>query len=235
MNLAFVVPFRDRGLDPLRKANLDTIEAYLQSLNLGPVYICTDGRTGNAKFNRSAAYNAGARIADADTICYYESDVIVPKHQIIAGTEQAEAETGLVVPFTTYRYLSPEDSQQVRDGADPLQFTPEYTMDNGTSIGACNILTNESLQAMGQWPEEFEGNGYDDNAVVRALEVTCQPTRYIDGPLSHLFHQPAWYGLSRAQVPAEDRAATERNRRRYNRYLRARTPDDIRHLTTGGR
>jgi len=235
---AFVVPFRDRGRDELRSANLKTIVAYLESLDLGPVYVVSDGREGDAAFCRHAAYNAGGAQAfanGAETICFYESDMIVSREQLVEGIRMASESMGLVVPFTQYRYLSPEDSEKVRNGEiDPFTCRPEYTMEDGESIGAINILSRESIEAVGQWDTVPDGNGFDDNMMERAFEVCCgQATRYITGPATHLFHRPAWYGLRRAEVTAEDKAATMRNKRRYRQYLRATTPEQIRALTMG--
>lgn len=234
MKNAFVVPFRDRGRDPLRPANLSAIRQHLESLNLGPVYIVSDGRAGDENFARHIAYNEGGRQAfgnGAETICFYESDMIVSRDQLVDGITRAASAPGLVVPFTQYRYLTPEDSERVRAGANPFNCTPEYTMDNGRSIGAINILSRQSIEAVGQWDTVPDGNGYDDNMMHRAFEVCCGPTRYVDGPATHLFHQPGWYGLPRAELTVADRAATTANKNRYRRYLQARTPEQIRRLT----
>lgn len=236
MTNAFVIPWRDRGRDALRPANLATVRAYLDSLDLGPVFVVSDGRTGDASFCRHHAYNTGGDMAfnaGAETVTFYESDMIVHRDQLVDGIRLAAEEPGLVVPFTQYRYLSPEDSEKVRAGADPFTFKPEYTMDNGSSIGAINILSRESIEAVGQWDTVPDGNGYDDNMMHRAFEVCCGPTRYVEGPAAHLFHHPGWYGLPRAELTDEDRAATARNKARYQKYLRARTPEQIRALTMG--
>lgn len=237
MKNAFVVPYRDRGRDPLRPANLKAIVGYLEALKLGPVIVASDGRDGDRSFCRHIAYNTGGEQAftnGADIVTFYESDMIVSRQQLVEGIQLAAEKPGLVVPFTQYRYLTPEDSEKVRtEAADPFAFTPEYTMDNGQSIGAINILSRESIEAVGQWDTVPDGNGYDDNIMHRAFEVCCGPTRHIEGPAAHLFHHPGWYGLPRAQVTAEDRRATERNKRRYRQYLKARTPQRIRELTAG--
>lgn len=234
MTNAFVVPWRDRGRDALRPANLAAIRKYLEGLDLGPVIVVSDGREGDMSFCRHIAYNEGGRQAfgeGADVVTFYESDMIVGRDQLVEGIRLAAENPGLVVPFTQYRYLTPEDSDKVRAGADPFAFTPEYTMDNGRSIGAVNILSRESIKAVGRWDTVPDGNGYDDNMMHRAFEVCCGPTRYVEGPAAHLFHHPGWYGLPRAELTDADRAATEANKARYQRYLAAETPDQIRALT----
>lgn len=233
---AFVVPWRDRGLDPLRRENLEYVLTYLDRLSLAPVHVVNDGRSGLEPFCRHAAYNHGAYLAredGCDTVVYYESDIIVDPDQLLAGVNLSLEAPGLVVPFTTYRYMSPETSEFIRVGGDVSLCEPESTMENGTSIGACNILSMESLDMVGQWATEFAGNSYDDRAMERAFEICCGPTRYIEGGLDHLYHQPAWYKAARAEVSAEDKAVTLRNKARYQLYKNATTPEQIRALTSG--
>lgn len=235
---AFVIPWRDRGRDELRPANLDRILRYLESLDLGPHFVVSDGRSGDENFCRHIAYNRGGRMAfewGADVVTFYESDMLCPKRQLEDAIDLAALTPGLVVPFTEYRYLTPEDSELVRQGIkDAADCVPEYTMANGKSIGAINTLSKVSIEAVGQWDEVPDGNGYDDNIMEHAFKVCCGPTRHVEGPASHLFHRPGWYGLPRSEVTDEDRAATERNRQRWLRYRRARTPEQIRRLTSGG-
>lgn len=223
MKTQVVIPFRDRGIDPLRALNLKRVIEHWDQ----PVLVVDDGRT-EGQFNRSAAYNRAAR-TDADVFVFAESDMLIDHQQITDGITLAAAELGLVVPFTQYRYLSPHDSERVRNyDADPMWCTPSTVMDNGTSIGAINIVSTETLQAVGQWDEHFNGSWYDDRAMCRAFEICTQPTRYITGPAYHLFHQPGWKG---DHLTAEDKAATQANKARWKRYRQAATPEQIRALT----
>ena len=236
MRNSFVVAFRDRGTDPLRKANLDYVLDYVASLNLGPIHLVDDGRTGSEQFNRHKAYNTGARLAfaDADVVTFYESDMIVSRDQLVQAINLATQTPGLVVPFNQYRGLSEADSEQVRAGADPHQFHPELEIPNPRRswlrTGPLNVISKETLNRVGQWDESFAGSNWDDRAMNRAFEVCCQPTRHINGPAHHLWHLPAHTG---AHLTAEDRAAKRANHRRFLRYQRARTPGQIRELTTG--
>ena len=222
MKTQVVVPFRDRGIDPLRALNLKRVLEHW-----GPqVLVVDDGRT-EGQFNRSAAYNRAR--SNADVFVFAESDMIIDHKQIADGVELAATEPGLVVPFTQYRYLSPRDSERVRShDIDPMWCTPSTVMDNGTSIGAVNIVSTETLHAVGRWDEHFDGAWYDDRAMCRAFEICTQPSRYITGPAYHLFHQPGWKG---DHLTEEDKAATARNKARWKRYRQATTPEQIRALT----
>ena len=228
--VAVIIPFRDRGTDPLRPANLKRVLHEWRTFRGMPKPIVEhDGQVG--QFNRSKAYNRGIESTVwADIFIFTESDMLIDPRQLREAVELA-AEPGLVVPFTEYHYLSRRDSERVRRfEVEPADCTPESVMSNGTSIGAINILSRETLEAVGQWDEQFEGSWFDDRAMCRAFEICTQPTRYVQGPAYHLYHQPGWEG---DHLTAEDKAATERNRQRWKLYQRAKTPQRIRELTSG--
>lgn len=233
-HVAFIIPFRDKG-DPRRKANLETVLAHLDTLNLGTVHITGDGKDG--PFNRCAAYNAGRAAHPADVYVWHEADMIVPKGQLSAGIRHATTNPGLIVPFTHYQYLSPEDTDKVNAGADVTDFTPEWAMPDGASIGAVGITSETTMQAVGQWDETFSGWGFDDNAMFHAFNVHT-PTTWVDGAAWHLYHTPGWspevFATPHAKpVPPEEAAATEANRQRLGRYRQSTTVDEVRKLTAG--
>lgn len=230
MNIAVLIPFRDRGKDPNRPANLRRVLMGMEGLYR--IHVVDDDRSGYESFNRSAAYNRGADMVDADVLVYCESDLLVDALQIREAVALASSAPGLVVPFSRFMAITPEDSVRVRD----LELEPEEAVSHQVrgdrqSIGAVNVVSRESLSLIGQYDESFEGAWYDDDAMCRAFEVCCGPTRFIDGPGYHLYHLP---GASGDHLTAADRAATERNKARYQLYQLATTPERIRELTAGG-
>ncbi|MGP3708501.1 glycosyltransferase family 2 protein [Gordonia paraffinivorans] len=235
MNLDFtvIIPHRDRGQDWRRPANLYSAVQWWAAHGIEPIVV-SDGRTGTAQFNRSAAYNRGIRAADTNILVFSEADLLVPIDQIHEGVRLAAEKPGLVVPFSRFMAMTEADTNLVRGRRlHPANAEAHQVRGDRQSIGAVNIVTRESVAMIGRFDEQFEGHGYDDDATELAFRICCGPTRFVDGPGWHQHHLPgAFYATP--ESTAEDRAATERNRRRYNRYLRARTPDDIRALTTGG-
>ena len=235
---AVIIPWRDRGRDPLRPANLSrVIDHWEQIIDHweccdASLIVSDDGREGEASFCRSEAYNRGAAATDAEVLIFTESDMLVPFSQIYAAVDLAIRRPGLVIPFNLYCHLTPEDSWEVRNyRADPHFYTPEWTMDNGRSIGAINVMSRNTLELTGGYDTQFEGSWYDDNAAKIAFDICAGPTRWIDGPAFHLYHLPGYTG---SHLTAEDRAATARNKHRLLQYRRARTADQIRVLVHGG-
>ena len=224
---AIIIPFRDRGLDPRRSANLEAVQRWWKP-SAWDVLVVSDGRTGDEQFNRSAAYNLGAQQTDADVLVYTESDMLLGFDQIAHAIELAATAPGLVVPFTQYRYLGEADSVQVRSTLQPDGFRPESVMDNGRSIGAVNVVSRETLDLIGGgYTERTEGNWYDDNIMHRAFDVCAGPTRWVDGPAWHLFHLPGHKG---DHLTEADRAATARNKALWQQVRAASTADEVRAL-----
>ena len=230
MTVAVVVPYRDRGIDPLRSANVITTGQWWRDFGDELIFV-SDDRFGDAQFNRSAAYNKGCALTEADVFVFAESDMLVPLQQVQEAVELAESAPGLVVPFTDYHYLSERDSRDVRVGyAQPQDCLPESIRGGGASIGAVNVLSRETLTTVGGWDEVFEGSWYDDTAMRIAFDVAAGPTRWVSGPGYHLYHLPGWTG---SHLTNEDRAATEANKQRLHLYEQAETAQRIRELTGG--
>lgn len=222
---AVLIPFRDRGIDPLRQANLDRVLDWWADSPWTP-HVVGDGREGDAQFNRSAAYNRGVAHVSADVYVFTESDMLIPVEQVAAAAEMAAETHGLVVPFTEYHYLSEDASEAVRTGASgPRDFDAERVKGGGRSIGAVNVVSRETLALVGGYTERTEGNWYDDDIMGHAFEVCAGPTRWVDGPAWHLYHLPGWKG---DHLTVEDRAATARNRTLWRSVRRLTDPDAVR-------
>src|SRR3954465_15985415 len=110
MNVAIVIPFRDRGNDPLRPANLRRVSEHWDGCDV-PVWLSDDGRVGDAQFNRSQAYNRGARFVDADVVVFAEADMLVSYSQIRQAVAMAAAAQGLGGPLIPYPHPTPQDSR----------------------------------------------------------------------------------------------------------------------------
>lgn len=240
MNVAVIVPFRDRGGDPCRRQNLDRvlmqwwswIEALATLDGSRPyLFVVDDGRTGSAQFCRSAAYNRGVALSDADIYVFAESDMLIGLQPIRDAIKLATDGLGLAVPFTQQEMLSPTDSEKVRAfRKSPEECTPiPHPYGGHNNYGCINVLSRATLQAVGQFDPLFDGNGHDDAAMWRAFEIAAGPTRFVEGGASHLWHVE---GI-RPGASLAEKAATERNFRRMQLYMSAKTPEEIRHLTSG--
>lgn len=233
MKTVVVIPFRDRGLDPLRLANLAYVADYWTGYSL-EVQVVSDGRSGDAPFNRGAAYNrAIAQASDADMFIFAESDLIVDFDQIRRAIEMASEAPGMVVPFSWFMAIGEEDSARIR----AYEMYPENALAHPVkghrgSIGAVNVASRRTLDEVGGWDEVTEGWGYDDDIMKIAFDVAAGPTRFVEGSAYHLYHLPGGFG---SHLSHSDKVATVKNRLRLRQYRRAKTPEQIKELITQGR
>ena len=225
------IPFRDRGLDPRRGANLAVVQAWWYTHGFEPC-IVDDGLEGDAQFNRHRAYNrAVSGNPDVDVFVFTEADMLIHPDQIHESLRVAQEHPGLVVPFTQYRYLSDSTTGIIRDAYNDFaeadlvdwwsrtpdnafsvfQFDPEAVMDNGDSIGAINVVSRETLDLTGGFTEATSGNWYDDNIIEEGFKaLTGHSTRWVTGSAVHLYHLPGWKG---DHLTEADKAATRHNKK----------------------
>jgi len=225
-----LIPFRDRGTDWRRAANLEASLQWWRARGINPVVV-DDGLAGDAQFNRSRAYNRGAELSKADILCYIEADLLIPVNQLYDAVRLASQGPGLVVAFSKFLAMIERDTELVRAGfIPPVQACAQQMRGDNQSIGAANIVSRRSLEMTGGFDENFSGHAYDDDATELAFRICCGPTRFVNGPGYHMYHLPgALYG----SASEADLAATERNRQRFELYKQAKTPDDIKNLITG--
>lgn len=246
-----VIPFRDRGTDLRRGANLTIVMAWWWAHGFTP-QVVDDGLDGDAPFNRHRAYNrAVARFPETDVFVFAEADMLIPPSQIKQAVQLASQQDGIVVPFTTYRYLSDATTGVVRDGYHEMEPKPlaewwslapnhsaslftmnaESVMEHGKSIGAINIMSRSTIETCGGFTEATHGNWYDDNIIEEGYAfLTGQKTRWVEGPAVHMYHLPGWTG---DHLTDADRAATAMNRsllRAMRRNIRLRAKGAVRHL-----
>lgn len=246
-----IIPFRDRGIDPRRAANLEIVQAWWYTHGFDP-QVVSDGLFGPAQFNRHRAYNrAVERFPETDVFIFTEADMLIHPKQIIKAVDAAMDKPGLVVPFTQYRYLSDQRTAILRDmfhdrstgdiagwwsmdvesPGSVFSAKPESTMDNGKSIGAVNVVSATTLKITGGFTEATRGNWYDDNIIEEGFAfLTGNKTRWVDGPAVHMYHLPGHKG---DHLTAKDREATERNKnilRGMRQDIRMRRAPRVRQL-----
>ena len=230
MKPAVIIAFRDRGLDQLRSANLVRVAEHWAQYDC-EILVVSDGREGDAQFNRSRAYNRAVEQTDAEVLVFTESDIIISHEQIDRAVKLAADAPGMVIPFSWFMALSEEDSERVRDHQiDPVDCEKHPVKGHRGSIGAACVVSRDSYQVVGGFDEKFEGAWYDDDAMKIAFDVAAGPTRWVEGSAYHLYHLSGGTG---AHLSRKDREATARNRLRLRLYQQAKTPGRIRELTGG--
>lgn len=230
MKIEVFIPYRDRGRDPLRPANLKRVLQHWSTFR-APVAITTDGLDGDSQFNRSESYNRAIQSSGADVFVLTESDMLIDFSQIETAITWAVESPGLVVPFTARHEHNATNSERIRAyQAEAKDCRAPVVKPKPRRTGAINVISRDTYNAVGRYDSCFSGSWFDDRSMHIAFDICAAPTRWVDGPGHHLYHLPGYTG---SHLTPEDKAATEANRQRFRQYQRARTPERIRELTSG--
>lgn len=222
MRGVFLVPRRDGD------ATRDLTWAWLRAW-IGehlPEFEVFEGHHDDGLFNRSAAINRAAGLADWeradpwDVAIIIDSDVICDPDRVRAGVALA-LETGrMVLPFDHRKDLSASGSQSVMEGfAGNWKRFVKHTY---TSMVSGVVIVSRTLwNEVGGFDEGFVGWGYEDNAFAAACQTFAGgPEIKMPGELWHLWHPTATEGKRGTETHA-------RNKARSDLYLRARGDRDV--------
>lgn len=139
------------------------------------------------RYSRSAAFNAGARMARGRLLVFHDNDMLVPSRY---GSELAarHAEGYEVVNLKRFVfYLSAEHSTRVlTDGPPFTGCAPEAVVQN-LEAGGSLAVDRAAFDEIGGFDESFEGWGGEDTELWdRALTRRCWEYGYL--PIVHLWH-----------------------------------------------
>jgi Glycosyl transferase family 2/Capsular polysaccharide synthesis protein/N-terminal domain of galactosyltransferase len=144
-------------------------------------------------FERARSLNTGSALAECDLVLWIDNDLLMaPEFVTRAAAEIRDRELDYLLPYSHIRYLSPADSDGVRQGVrNPDDCAPVRVWRPAREVcGAAGLVRREFLERYGGLPEEFRGWGGEDNAwwvkarLLGRADVTGRP----DQPLYHLFH-----------------------------------------------
>jgi hypothetical protein len=194
--------------------------------NLG--YEIVEGHHDVGLFNRSAAVNRAARLADWehvqpwDVAVIIDADVICDPDHVRQAIARAHETGRLTMPFTVRKDIDRPGSDAVMGGF--RGNWSRYVHKSYTDMcSACIVVPRRLWDAVGGFDESFVGWGFEDNAFAAACETFAgAPIDKLPGELWHLWHETAREGK-------RGTATHTRNGRRAGLYLEAKgNPDAIR-------
>lgn len=165
--------------------NIPKIERFLPSW---VKYVFQESQGGNDGYNRSAAFNLGAKHARGRILLLHDNDMLVPTlycKEIEAITQ--EGYDALNIKRYVF-YLSKEDTQKVIESIMNLRLcTPLYIVQN-LEAGGSMAITRDAYMRVGGMDENFIGWGGEDNELWKRCSVL---KRWIWGytPVIHLWHE----------------------------------------------
>jgi SAM-dependent methyltransferase len=148
---------------------------------------------GQGSFHKARVINTALPLAGCDLVLWLDNDLILPEGFLPAAvTELRERGLDCLIPWTSIRYLSREDSIRVqRDQVAPASCRPAQTF--WSRRGACGgavLVRRDFLERSGGLCEAFRGWGGEDNAWFHTAGVFGRAaiTRRTDHHLYHLYH-----------------------------------------------
>jgi Glycosyltransferase like family 2 len=191
VSVAVVIPWSNRGIVPAERSRaLGFVLAYYNECFPGfPLRIATDD---GLPFSRARAVNRAVDSLgdDVDTIVINDADALVPSEQLSEAIEDAQTLAGFVQPFTIYRKLSQEDTEDLQRWQKALAY-PHYRYEFEQEVtfnqSVC-VVSYAHWMETGGYDERYVGWGYEDLDLEKRMLV---PLRRIEGPLVHLWHPPA--------------------------------------------
>lgn len=185
MKTVVLIPYREQG--GRRRDLLDHVEARWREAGFDVFVGFESDVTG--PFNRSAAINDAARRAgDWDVALIVDADTIVPPHQAAEAVELAAEHGVMVLAFAQFVPLSEAMSDKILDGFNGFWGPPkglDWTC--SSAIAVSRTLWDD----VGGFDDGFVGWGFEDVCFALACDAIGGPRMRVDGPVWHLWHQPA--------------------------------------------
>lgn len=144
-------------------------------------------------FHKTRAMNAAIPLLRTARLLWLDSDILTT-HKFIAGAidEMDSRSLDCLVPWTTVRYLSEEDSAEIAAGRrDPAECRPPFTLySRNHGCGGAIFVRTEFVKRMGGMREEFHGWGREDGAFFAMAKTLGRSavTNRDDVHLDHLDH-----------------------------------------------
>lgn len=138
-------------------------------------------------FSRAASLNLAAIEHPADVYVIADADTLVDGRQVAEAVALAGAEPGIVLAYSTFRYLSRRGTKAVLGGyRGPWEPLTEWSLD--WTVSSCLAVSAATWAAVGGFDDRFRAWGGEDVAFVHACETLAGPTRRILGSVWHCWH-----------------------------------------------
>lgn len=235
MRAVLLVPRRNDG------GHRDRLWAYCRARweRYMPDLAIYEGHHTDGLFNRSAAVNEAARLADQDgrwdVGIVIDSDVFLRVSDVRAAIDRA-VETGRVTwPHTRWRELRQDWTMRVL--AEPMDLGPEPSRDamdllvgvtNPISWSCCIVIPRAVWDDIGGFDERFRGWGWEDMAF-QSLITGLYGYERLGGDVLNLWHERSPERIVKGQPRSTASEAYITNARLGRRYMMAARRDHYVH------
>ena len=144
-----------------------------------------EGKTG---YNRSKAFNDGARLARGRILLLHDNDMLVPKDYLARILEKIKLGYQVINPKRYIFYLSRLHSNLIITNQTSIDAEPALAIVQNLEAGGSMAITRDGYWEIGGMDESFEGWGGEDNEFWdRCQELPCWRWGY--EPIVHLWHE----------------------------------------------
>ncbi len=152
-------------------------------------YVHTPIESDDLPYNRSWAFNVGARMAEAPLLILHDNDFLVPGSYARELVARHDEGWELIDLKRMMFYLSPTSTEWIiRERTIPDRVTIEHVTQNLLGGGSV-VMDREAYFEIGGFDESFVGWGGEDNDFWERAETRrCWKLGYL--PLVHLWHAP---------------------------------------------
>lgn len=152
------------------------------------------------EYNRSAAFNAGAKTARGELLVLHDNDMLVPQRYAVEVAARAAEGWRFIDLKRFVFYASEHDSRAIWDGA-PLR--PDLTTTITQNVrGGSIAVAKSAYAAIGGFDESFIGWGGEDNEFWERAEVHGGVYKFGYLPMLHLWHRAQPGKQDRENAPA---------------------------------
>lgn len=173
-------------------------------------------------YNRSWAFNAGARLARGNVLILHDNDMLCPARYAAEALERSREGWAFLDLKRFLFYFDQTTTRELFETGRIPSRRPENVLQNAQ--GGSIIATRDAFFALGGFDESFVGWGGEDNEFWERAETTNRVYAFGYLPFIHLWHPPQ----SRKQDP--DAPAV----RRYHELKTVPPEERIRRLRDGG-
>jgi inositol phosphorylceramide mannosyltransferase catalytic subunit len=182
-SLSILMCWTDRG-DPWRRQVKEWVETYWRAhIPEAEFVIGTDG--GGEEFSRSAAFNDAASRATGEVCCFLDADCVISSATVLEAARLVQGARIWVVPWHTSFRMTEEATRSII-GSNPASFDPPNRprardfrgRESGIGLrfgGFCEVLPRAAFEAVGGWPEAFQGWGSEDIGFSLAMDTLWGP------------------------------------------------------------
>jgi hypothetical protein len=143
---------------------------------------------GKEGYNRSKAFNDGAKLARSSVILLHDNDMLVPTGYLQRILQKIEMGYAVINPKRYIFYLTQEHSNAVIAGEAGMDAQPAEAIVQNLEAGGSMAITREVYWSIGGMDESFQGWGGEDTEFWDRCQVLpCWRWGY--EPIVHLWHQ----------------------------------------------